>query len=122
VKVKKTQSPAGFKIKVYSSLMQGLDLDLRWVAAKKTFPESGNVVCLRALLSFGFFQYRLKQMRIFGGKLRKNFAVNGDIVGFHRVDEAAVGDAVLPAERVNVDVPQGSRFAFFDFAVAIIIA
>lgn len=96
--------------------------DGKYPLETKNASRIGGVFCLRALLSFGFFQYRLKQMRIFGGKLRKNFAVNGDIVGFHRVDEAAVGDAVLPAERVNVDVPQGSRFAFFDFAVAIIIA
>lgn len=89
---------------------------------KKRFPNRETFFVCGHELSFGFSQHRLKQMRIFGGKLRKNFAVNGDIVGFHRVDEAAVGDAVLPAERVNVDVPQGSRFAFFDFAVAIIIA
>lgn len=70
---------------------------------------------------FDFFQHRFKQMRIFGGKFRQNFAINGDIAGFHCVDEAAVSDAVLPAKRIDVDVPQGARFAFFDFAVAVII-
>lgn len=73
------------------------------------------------MILFHCFQYRLEKLGVFFGKFGENLAVNGDVIFFKRVDEAAVIGAVLAADRVDMDVPHGAIFAFFHFAVAIIV-
>jgi len=75
-----------------------------------------------AILLGGLSHYRFEQLGVGRAQLRQYFAVKDDIAFFQGAHKLAVIRAVGAADAVDVDVPQGAVVAFFNFAVAIIIA